>query len=340
MMKIFKRGLAILLTVLMLLSVVPVSAFAVGEDSAVGVEGNELNMQSSNTLGDIIIEEMENQEEQAEANFGVIGVSVSGKAAKVEFVNSAECRLAVALYNDDTGVMEDYVIKSVAANAEEATVNFNLTAMPEFYLLRAFLIGENAEALCEAYTYIEKTHNYIEAQSKTVDDFAGEVIINFDESKDNNFAVAPENSVEVNPSNGHNVLSSFDDEAGTYTFTNIDEKISSLSVGQVLCYGDDAQNILVLKVTAVKINGTTAVITADTDATMSDLFSFVKIDTQSKPEGGDMTVDMTNSEDGVTYEGMEKYSVGEITTSAIDVGYSDALCPTWKIDKNSVRIPV
>lgn len=334
MNKIMKRILSVTLVAIMLVSVAPLNSFAVDDNSSVDIEGNTLDIDSQNTLGDIIIEEMEKQEEQTETNFGVIGVSVSSKSVTVELTNSAACRVAVALYNDDTGVMDDYILKSVDANAGEVKASFNLTAMPEFYLLRAFLIGENAEALCEAYTYIEKTHNYIEAQSKTVDDFEGDIIINFDDSKDNNFAVAPENSVEVNPSDGHNVLSDFDDEAGTYTFTNIDEKISSLSVGQVLCYGDDVQNILVLKVTAVKINGTTAVITADTDATISDLFRFVKIDTQSNKKGDDKTVDMTDVEDGITYEGMETYNAGEIETSSVDIDYSSTLsCPIWKINK-------
>lgn len=328
-----KRILSVMLVAIMLVSVAPLNSFAVDDNSSVDIEGNTLDIDSQNTLGDIIIEKMEKQEEQTETNFGVIGVSVSSKSVTVELTNSVACRVAVALYNDDTGVMDDYILKSVDANAGEVEASFNLTAMPEFYLLRAFLIGENGEALCEAYTYIEKTHNFIEAQSKTVDDFEGDIIINFDDSKDNNFAVAPENSVEINPSDGFNVLSSFDDEAGTYTFTNIDEKILSLEPGQVLCYGDDAQNILVLKVTAIEITDITAVITADTDATMSDLFSFVKLDTESNPKGGDLTVDMTNSEEGITYEGMENYSAGEITTSAIDAGYSDSLCPTWKIDK-------
>lgn len=283
MKKTFKKLLATMLAIVMVLSVAPLAAFAqqAQGDSNVSLQKDGLNVESTNTIGDILSQSIENQNEESNSSYGIVSAKTKDKYVEVEFVNEQACTLIAALYDDDSGKMLTYALKNVEADEREATLTFDIANMPEYYLVRVFLIGAEKEALCDDYSYIEKTHNFVEAQAKTVDDFAGEIIINFDEDKTNNFAVVAEDGVEISSKNGYNILSGVDEENGIYTFTNINESISTLTAGQVLTYGDSAENMLVLKIAKIEINGSTATVWAKRDAQIGELFDFVKMDLQS-----------------------------------------------------------
>lgn len=215
-------------------------------------------------------------------------------------------------------------------------MELNVSEVPEYYLLRVFLIDSQKAALCEEYRYIEHTHNFIDAKSKTVDDFPDNVVLNLDESKTNNFAVVADEGIEITTDGVKNILASSENDV--YTFNNIDSQFDSLKVGDVISYTDGEQNSIVIKISSVKIQGNTAVIGSDADATIDELFSFLKIDNEFDGDGDKMSVDMTGVEEGIVYEGMEKFDEMPQQSPAkarkVNTDISSKIdCPVWKINK-------
>lgn len=115
--------------------------------------------------------------------------------------------------------------------------------------------------------------------AKNVDDFRGAEIINFDNSNETNFAVLAEDTVASESSATANQLVSVDEDSGVYRFSNIDQKISALTPGDVFyfTYGTGADDYLLLKVGTISIDGNTATIT-EGKAELSDYFQYIDLD--------------------------------------------------------------
>ena len=167
------------------------------------------------------------------------------------------------------------------------------------------MLDDELASLCEEYRDIEHTHNFIEAKEKTVDDFPDNIVLNLDETKDNNFAVVADNGVEITTDGVKNVLISSENDV--YEFNNIDSQFDSLKDGDVISYTDGDKSSFVIKISAINIQGDKAIINSDTDASIDELFDFLKVDVGSDGDGEKMSVDMDGVEDGITYEGMEKF---------------------------------
>ena len=124
--------------------------------------------------------------------------------------------------------------------------------------------------------------------AKDVDDFRGAEIINFDSSNETNFAVLAEDTVTSESSTTANQLVSVDEESGTYQFSHIDQKISTLTPGDVFyfTYGTGADDYLLLKVGSISIDGDTATIT-EGKAELSDYFQYIDLDVDVNVPGED-----------------------------------------------------
>lgn len=124
--------------------------------------------------------------------------------------------------------------------------------------------------------------------AKNVDDFRDAEIINFDNSNETNFAVLAEDTVASESSATANQLVSVDEESGVYRFSNIDQKISALTPGDVFyfTYGTGADDYLLLKVGSISIDGDTATIT-EGKAELSDYFQYIDVDVDVAVPGKD-----------------------------------------------------
>lgn len=219
MMKIFKRSLAILLTVLMLLSIVPVSAFAVGEDSYNVEKQMETSLEATSSVGQLISEELDVAQTDNENNgFFVSNVVMNGATATVSFVAAEDCRVIVAAYDEETGEMLTKGMADVDVNAESVTVSMTAAELPQYYKLKAFLVGESDEALCECYTTEHYTSAFKEIMETDIFDFEPEQVLNLDEQTDTNFMVFSEDTITVTGSTAKNVLVSADIDNNTYVF--------------------------------------------------------------------------------------------------------------------------
>ena len=332
-----KGALSLLLCVIMVFgAVIPSIAAGRSNSSEASIEQDGLRLESTNAVGKVLAKAASEQTAQQSGDYGIIDVEIAGNIVNVQINNEESCTVVVAVYDDDTGRMIGSGFCDAEKDADIVDVELNVSEVPEYYLLRVFLIDSQKAALCEEYRYIEHTHNFIDAKSKTVDDFPDNVVLNLDESKTNNFAVVADEGIEITTDGVKNILASSENDV--YTFNNIDSQFDSLKVGDVISYTDGEQNSIVIKISSVKIQGNTAVIGSDADATIDELFSFLKIDNEFDGDGDKMSVDMTGVEEGIVYEGMEKFDEEQQSPakapqkSKVDVsGTLD--CPVWKISK-------
>ena len=333
-----KGALSLLLCMIMVFgAVIPSIAAGRSNSSEASIEQDGLRLESTNAVGKVLAKAASEQTAQQSGDYGIIDVEIAGNIVNVQINNEESCTVVVAVYDDDTGRMIGSGFCDAEKDADIVDVELNVSEVPEYYLLRVFLIDSQKAALCEEYRYIEHTHNFIDAKSKTVDDFPDNVVLNLDESKTNNFAVVADEGIEITTDGVKNILASSENDV--YTFNNIDSQFDSLKVGDVISYTDGEQNSIVIKISSVKIQGNTAVIGSDADATIDELFSFLKIDNEFDGDGDKMSVDMTGVEEGIVYEGMEKFDempqqspAKAPQKSKVDVS-STLDCPVWKISK-------
>ena len=332
-----KGALSLLLCMIMVFgAVIPSIAAGRSNSSEASIEQDGLRLESTNAVGKVLAKAASEQTAQQSGDYGIIDVEIAGNIVNVQINNEESCTVVVAVYDDDTGRMIGSGFCDAEKDADIVDVELNVSEVPEYYLLRVFLIDSQKAALCEEYRYIEHTHNFIDAKSKTVDDFPDNVVLNLDESKTNNFAVVADEGIEITTDGVKNILASSENDV--YTFNNIDSQFDSLKVGDVISYTDGEQNSIVIKISSVKIQGNTAVIGSDADATIDELFSFLKIDNEFDGDGDKMSVDMTGVEEGIVYEGMEKFDEEQQSPakapqkSKVDVS-STLDCPVWKISK-------
>ncbi len=305
MKKAFKSVLSLLLCMIMIIGTLITTIAAKGNDSSqAAIEQDGLRLESTNAVGKVLAKAASEQVESSES-YGIVGVDINGSTIAVEINNADACTVLVAVYDDDSGRMVGSGFCNVEQNAGSVDVELNISSLPDYYLLRAFLLDDELDSLCEEYRDIEHTHNFIEAKEKTVDDFPDNIVLNLDETKDNNFAVVADNGVEITTDGVKNVLISSENDV--YEFNNIDSQFDSLKDGDVISYTDGDKSSFVIKISAINIQGDKAIINSDTDASIDELFDFLKVDVGSDGDGEKMSVDMDGVEDGITYEGMEKF---------------------------------
>ena len=337
MKKAFKSALSLLLCMIMIIGTLIPTIAAKGNDSSqAAIEQDGLRLESTNAVGKVLAKAASEQVESNES-YGIVGVDINGSTVAVEINNADACTVLVAVYDDDSGRMVGSGFCNVEQNAGSVDVELNISSLPDYYLLRAFLLDDELASLCEEYRNIEHTHNFIEAKEKTVDDFPDNIVLNLDETKDNNFAVVADNGVEITTDGVKNVLISSENDV--YEFNNIDSQFDSLKDGDVISYTDGDKSSFVIKISAINIQGDKAIINSDTDASIDELFDFLKVDVGSDGDGEKMSVDMDGVEDGITYEGMEKFDETPRQSPAkapqkskVDVS-STLDCPVWNISK-------
>lgn len=280
MKRTVKRILAFLLTAVMLISVVPVGALAVGGKNNGELE-TDTYVKGSSSVGTMLAETLENAQNEYESDFEsgafVSGLDLKGLKAKVNFSTQKDARLVVAVYAEDSGKMLTSGVKDVSAEETSVTVDINKASLPQYYRVKAFLIdADNMSALCSPYTDNTHTQAYIDFMSKDVNDFDSDKVINLDDNEENNFLVVAENAEKVVGTSSKNILVSADYDNGVYEFKEIDDSIKNLKTGDVFYFGG-LEKDEVIKIKTIKISGTKATIVSD-DFELEDAFEYIKID--------------------------------------------------------------
>ena len=327
-----KKLLALILCMTLLTSTFSFANVSANEETQTKttLENNNVNLSSDSGISGLLqnaIEQENNADEEDIAN-QILDVSVENQIATVSFNNNVKCKLIVAIYDEVTGDMAGSGIETVEKDAEKADITLDVAVMPEYFTVKVFILDEDNKPLNKSYESIYYTKAHQEFLEKTTDDFDSENVLNLDSDKTNNFAVFDDDTKQIEETE-KNKLESKNDETKTYTFSNIDTEISSLQEGDDFYYEYNDEYIIV-KVKTITINGTNATIVGEQDVELDDIFSFVKIDTESNGEGA--TVDASDADEGVTYEGVaEPQYLNQKQRASIDIGTS--VTQKYKIEK-------
>lgn len=339
MKRTVKRILAVLLTAVMLLSVAPMGVFAKENDYDVKKQ-TETSYEATSSVGKLITNELsETQSDKSAEAYFISDVTMNGSTAKVSLYCEDDCRVIVSAYDEKTGEMLTTGIADVEAKAEKATVSMKAAELPQYYLLKAFLVGEKNQALCDSFVTEHYTSKFEEFMDKDIFDFVSDSVLNLDEQTDTNFMVLADGTKTVTGSSGKNVLVNADVDNNKYEFNNVDNQITSLKPGDKFYLDNgDKENITVIIVKSVSVSGTSATIIAE-ESQLEDLFDYIKIDTEQA--GADFEINEDDPSDDFEYvrdiEVDEESDDGEITTQGVDIDKTKTIKKEFEIKKKEKK---
>ena len=320
-----RRILSVFLALVMLVSLFPSTGYATNEGSTTEVDTGDVSIEGTNGFGELLSAElMKNQAgsmqdlSENENGYTVTGLEIDGNMATVEYYSLETAVLMVAIYSEDW--MQLLASGQVVIDPEENQTVVTIEGeMPEYFQASAFLMDTyDLSPLCVAYTTPLYTQAMQELLNSTIHDYDEERVLNLDEDETTNFAVYAEDTIVIENRLGMNTIVSADDETVTYVIANADTSITGLQIGDVFVYQYGEDELLIVKVAEISVNGTTVTITGDDTLEMGEVFETVKIEGES--DTSDIIVDDSTADEGVTYLGMK--SDGDVATYATDGGIS------------------
>ncbi len=261
-------------------------------ESSAELSTESLDIQATNSFGSILAKEISAEQEEQLANNGcnVFSIEMDGTQANVEFQTVAPCTLVVGVYDESGETLLATGSTEVLHDQTRATVSIEIDAMPEYFYLKGYLIDSLGLApMCTVYKNPNYTQKMQEFFSKTVEDFDAERVLNFDDDPTNNFAVYEESTILI-PQNdeGYNVVTSADDTACVYVIENADDSFLSLEVGDIFAYQYGENDLLIVKIAEMDVDGTTVTITGG-ETSMDEVFEHVRIEAEQGMEDADIT---------------------------------------------------
>ena len=308
-----KKALSALLAVVIIATAIPFTAFAADENvqgnQTVSTDMGDMSLTATNSFGEMLSESLTELTDEQDNGYYISDVEYQGDCALVTFATKQNCTICVAAYEEDTGRMITSAMSDVLAADTEVIVEFE-DELPDYFVLKAFMLDDNSAALCKAYTCNEETQMYEDFVETTVEDYPEDKVINLDESVDNNFLVMSDDTTTVTADGAKNALVSYNSETGVYTFSNIDEQVKSLNIGDIFYFDNgDVEELTFIKVGSINISGTTAYIT-EAETSIEEVFDTVKINNDMT--SGEFDVDEAEElEDGITYDGVTEIEESE-----------------------------
>lgn len=339
MSKLRKNISALLITVL-IVSMCIVSPNAVekkSNSSSAEVINNAISVEGQSTIGDMISTEFADAQqntEQAEAKlYNIINASVADKTVTVEYCAAADCTVIAAIYDENTNQM--LASGKATAESENTSVDVELSidSMPNAFVLRAFIVDSANSPLSDKYESSMYTTEMQELLAKDVNDFDADRVLNLDEDESTNFVVYNDDVTKIDNSNNKNILTSYDESSKTYTFENCTDEMLSLKTGDKFSCDADIENVTIIKVKSINIDGDTVTVTAE-DIEMEDVFDYVKIESESSL--GDSEIDESSLSAGVTVEEKTVES-RNIPSGKLDIDAEGGISKTLKLDSNEAK---
>jgi len=263
---------------------------------------DQIEASGDNGIGTLLAKEINGELTQQEENQGytIFDVTVEGKLVTASLDVLENCQLIVGIYSEDGKDLLACGVADVEKTAKNVVVTLETQTMPQYFLVKAFLVDEMMSPLCSVYQSELYTKEMQEFLTKTTDDFEQDKVLNLDEDKTNNFAVYKDNVKKIEKENNKNIVVSADDEAGVYVIENVDSTITNLKNGDIFAYTYDGEELIV-KVDSIAVNGTTATIHSQ-ETSLDEVFDYVKIDNTG--DLSDATVDTSNLDEDVIYNGL------------------------------------
>ena len=264
----------------------------------------DISVQGTDSFGELFADAVGAEVESQEKNNGynIFSVEMKDKTATVSFETLKDATLVVGIYEEDGIKMLASGKTAVKKGEQAASVTIDISAMPNYYYVKAFLIeSDSFKPLCTSYESPNYTREMQEFFKKTVDDFSEKEVLNLDEDKANNFAVYRDETKIIAHSQDVNQLALEDNENNLYRIENADDTVTSLKAGDIFSYTKDDGSVLIVKIAQITVDGTTVNITG-TKTSIEETFEYVKIDCEAGTE--EATVDASDLEEGVVYNGI------------------------------------
>ena len=335
-MSTFKRSISSLLVLGILLGVLAPAAQAAPVEETATVDTGDVTIEGTNGFGDLLAQEItENQQENVTENEGypsgysVTDLEIADGVATVTYDSMEDATLVVALHTEDGMQLLTSATVTVTPDATETTVTFE-GEMPEYFMASAYLLDQyDYSPLCDSYDTPMYTREMQELLASTVDDYDPDKILNLDDNETTNFAVYADSTIVIVPTEGFNTVASIDDESMIYVINNADKQMTDLAEGDVVVYPYGEDEILIVKVASITVEGTTVTITG-ADLTVEEVFSHVKVESDSSTE--EMTVIEGTGDEGVTYVGLTEGS-DAVTPNAVEGGVTAKLYHEFRFSK-------
>ncbi len=264
---------------------------------------SDMTIESTNSFGSLLASELTEKQEEQLANNGcnIFSVEMDGNEATVSYQTVVDCTLVIGIYDEDGTTLYATGTAEVTPDERETTVTIETDEMPQYFYVKGYLADSYIlSPLCTVYECPNYTQEMQDFFAKTVDDFDEQKVINFDDDKANNFAVYGENTIIIPENEGYNIVTSADDENAVYVIENADENVLALQKGDIFSYTYGDNELLIVKIGAIDIDGTTVTITG-ADSEMNEVFDYVRIDAEQGLADADIT----------TYNGTEVVDVEE-----------------------------
>lgn len=330
-----KKNISALLITVLIVSMCIVSPNAVEKkinSSSAELFNDTISVEGQSTIGDMISTEFADAQqntEQAEAKlYNIINASVADKTVTVEYCATADCTVIAAIYDENTNQM--LASGKITAESENTSVDVELSidSMPNAFVLRAFMVDSANSPLSDKYESSMYTTEMQELLAKDVNDFDADRVLNLDEDESTNFVVYNDEVRKIDNSSNKNILTSYDESSKTYTFENCTDEMLSLKTGDKFSCDADIENVTIIKVKNINIEGDTVTVTAQ-DIEMEDVFDYVKI--ESKSSLGDSEIDEASLSAGVTVEEKTVES-RNIPSGKVDIDADGSISKTFELD--------
>lgn len=226
----------------------------------------------SRTLMDVVDGSIEHGTVYAVSSLDVSGKSVT---ATVNTINA--CTLKITFYDEDETKTVATASVRVPANREmEAFKTTASASLPKYFVAEAVLTDAGGKQLCDPYKTMKYTKKYEEFKAATVNDFGDDdIVMNFDEDIQTNFAVLNDGAVRVDCTDTVNACSA---DGNMLTFANANAQLDGIQEGTILALYVDGVAMMSVLVKNVSRSGNTVSVTADDDYEMQEMYQYIKVD--------------------------------------------------------------
>jgi len=274
-----------------------------GEDSIASTD-MDIEVSNGNTIGRMLssgIEKTVTEQSVQSTDDYVSDIVMEGNIAKVTYsIVHDSAVLFVGVYDENTDQLLGFGRENITSDSESIEVTLDVQDMPYGYIVRAYIVDADylnpLSNVFESNLYTSEMRDFL---AKTTDNFAEELVVNFDTDKTTNYAVLKDNVIRLQAgvgSDGEVMTVSGDTTEGIYIFSHASDEVKSLKAGDKFCYSDAASNLyLTVKVKEITISddGNTVTIT-DAGMELQDVFDYFRIDADSVY--GEPEIDMSRSD--------------------------------------------
>lgn len=285
--KLFTLFTAAILSVSSILPDAALTAAAeeIPAEGAVSEAGSFQIAGSDNTFGAMLAAEINQENARVMSGCVIHGVEMQGNTAEVSLEANRGGTAVVCVYTDPS-CNEKHVPKLLAsgmqtftADQKSVSVQMAMDSLPAFYLIRAYLIGENQVPLSMEYTDPTHTLEMQQLIDSDISDYADYQVLNMDDSTDTNFAVYKQDVQVLKTSGTENLVTAQDNENCTYTIQNY---TGPTKAGTVVSVEGGNGTAAIFRIQSVKKSGNVTTVQGSTAMDPQDAFAYIKVETNSE----------------------------------------------------------